>query len=84
MNSIMHFHNHPMLWNEWKRKLYMLVLITKTLGGFWSMKRTIHSICVTAIYSSVQSDGYHWGYGNYNGVYGYFQYDPNVMYLFTD
>lgn len=33
---------------------------------------------------SVQSDGYQWCYGVYNGVYGYFQYDTAVMYPTND
>lgn len=31
-----------------------------------------------------QSDGYQWCYGHYNGTYGYFQYDPAVMYPTND
>ena len=31
-----------------------------------------------------QSDGYQWCYGHYNGTYGYFQYDPTVMYPTND
>lgn len=33
---------------------------------------------------SVQSDGYQWCYGTHNGKYGYFQYDPAVMYPTND
>lgn len=33
---------------------------------------------------SIQSDGYQWCYGVYNGVYGYFQHDPAVMYPTND
>lgn len=31
-----------------------------------------------------QSDGYQWCYGHYNGTYGYFQYDPAVMFPTND
>ena len=34
---------------------------------------------VIGLYSWKASDGYRWGYGKYNGVEGYFQYDPAVM-----
>ncbi|MCI6271949.1 MAG: hypothetical protein MR601_03270 [Erysipelotrichaceae bacterium] len=41
-------------------------------------------IKVLEFLKSVQSDGYQWCYGVYNGVYGYFQHDPAVMYPTND
>ena len=35
---------------------------------------------VIGLYSWKAKDGYRWGYGKWNGIEGYFQYDPNVMY----
>lgn len=31
-----------------------------------------------------QSNGYQWCYNEYNGIRGYFQYDPTVMYPTND
>ncbi len=36
---------------------------------------------VIDIYSWVASDGFRWGWAKYKEFEGYFQYDPNVMYL---
>lgn len=34
---------------------------------------------VIGLYSWKAQDGYRWGYGSWNGIDGYFQYDPYVM-----